>query len=223
MEQAPLYQFGRFVLDVDNRILKMGSKRIHLCPKAFDILSLLVSEAGRTVAKYEFLDKVWTDAHVEESNITQHIASLRKALGDTPRAAHSRYIETVSQKGYRFVAAVREKPRPQNWTTDGGALGVVAGGTRWDIEATAQPDVECVQLRRGSDECLEGLSEVERVILWMIGEQKTSGQIADLLCVSLRTVENHRTRIREKLGLRGNNALLVFAVGCAFRSVRGIL
>jgi Tol biopolymer transport system component len=48
--------------------------------------------------------RVWPDTFVEESNLAYNIFALRKALGDT--AENSRYIETVSKKGYRFRASI---------------------------------------------------------------------------------------------------------------------
>ena len=52
------------------------------------------------------MSEVWADSFVEESNLTQNISVLRKVLGED-RGGRS-YIETVSKRGYRFVASVRE-------------------------------------------------------------------------------------------------------------------
>jgi DNA-binding NarL/FixJ family response regulator len=59
---------------------------------------------------------------------------------------------------------------------------------------------------------LQDLTLAERKILKLVGEYHTSQQIADLLCVSVRTVDNHRTHIAGKLKLHGKNALLRFAL-----------
>jgi DNA-binding NarL/FixJ family response regulator len=59
---------------------------------------------------------------------------------------------------------------------------------------------------------LQDLTLTERKILKLVGEYHTSQQIADLLCVSVRTVDNHRTHIAGKLNLHGKNALLRFAL-----------
>ena len=56
------------------------------------------------------------------------------------------------------------------------------------------------------------LTPSERRILKLVAEQKTSGEIADILSVSQRTVDNHRTNICHKLGLNGINSLLRFAL-----------
>ncbi|HMV99779.1 MAG TPA: response regulator transcription factor [Acidobacteriota bacterium] len=59
---------------------------------------------------------------------------------------------------------------------------------------------------------IEDLTPTERRVLRLIAENKTSKEIADLLCISLRTVENHRAHICQKLDLRGAHALLKFAL-----------
>ncbi|TAK67137.1 MAG: response regulator transcription factor [Bacteroidetes bacterium] len=59
---------------------------------------------------------------------------------------------------------------------------------------------------------LDTLTQTERKILKLISEQKTSNAIADELFISLRTVENHRQNICNKLNIHGVNALLKFAI-----------
>lgn len=56
------------------------------------------------------------------------------------------------------------------------------------------------------------LTPSERRILRLIGENRTSKEIADDLCISYRTVETHRTNIAVKLNIRGSHALLKFAI-----------
>lgn len=59
---------------------------------------------------------------------------------------------------------------------------------------------------------VERLTATERRILKLIANFKTSKEIADQLCISVRTVEHHRANISEKLDLRGSHALVKFAV-----------
>jgi DNA-binding winged helix-turn-helix (wHTH) protein/Tfp pilus assembly protein PilF len=99
------YQFGPFRLNLDQRVLTRGGETIPLTPKAVDILALLVMNAGRLVEKDELLREVWADTFVEDSNLTQNIFILRRALGDD--RADPKYIDTVMGRGYRFVAAVK--------------------------------------------------------------------------------------------------------------------
>lgn len=102
---AHCYEFGPYRLDLDQRILTRSGDKVALTPKATHLLSLLVSNAGALVDKDELLREVWRDTFVEESNLTQNIFLLRRALGDERPGA--RYIETVARRGYRFVASVR--------------------------------------------------------------------------------------------------------------------
>jgi DNA-binding NarL/FixJ family response regulator len=59
---------------------------------------------------------------------------------------------------------------------------------------------------------LQDLTPTEQRILKLIAEYKTSKEIADLLFINYRTVENHRTNICNKLGIHGSNALIKFAL-----------
>jgi DNA-binding NarL/FixJ family response regulator len=59
---------------------------------------------------------------------------------------------------------------------------------------------------------LDDLTKAERRILKLIAEKKTSREIAAELFISPRTVEAHRANISQKLGLRGSNSLLQFAI-----------
>ena len=100
-----LYRFGEFRLDPRSRVLARGKEVVPLTPKAFDVLLLLIQNAGMTVTKEELLKTVWRDSFVEESNLTQTIFMVRKALDET---AERRYILTAQGQGYRFLVPVTE-------------------------------------------------------------------------------------------------------------------
>jgi TolB-like protein/DNA-binding winged helix-turn-helix (wHTH) protein/Tfp pilus assembly protein PilF len=100
------FEFGSFRLNPYERRLLRDQTQIHLPPKAFDALVVLVENRGHLLEKDELLRKVWPDTFVEESNLAQHISLLRKALQGGQDG--SQYIETVPTRGYRFIAEVRE-------------------------------------------------------------------------------------------------------------------
>jgi len=102
----PVYLFGPFALHATKRLLLRGKQVVPLTSKAFETLLALVENARSILAKDDLLRRVWPDAVVEESNLTQSIFMLRKALGD--KVAEHRYIVTVPKRGYSFVADVRE-------------------------------------------------------------------------------------------------------------------
>jgi DNA-binding winged helix-turn-helix (wHTH) protein len=96
--------FGQFRLDRTNALLWRGEERITLAPKPFEVLCCLAERAGELVTKDELLDAVWSDIHVSESSLAVAVNALRTALGDDRQAP--RYIETVTRRGYRFIAPV---------------------------------------------------------------------------------------------------------------------
>src|SRR6266542_3579356 len=106
LQVQEIYEFGPFRLDPGEGRLLRGDLTVALTPKAFETLALLVQRSGHLVKKDELIERVWHDTIVEESNLNVIIHTLRKALGDDP--TQSKYIATVSKRGYRFVADVRK-------------------------------------------------------------------------------------------------------------------
>ena len=101
-----LYEFGPFRLDAQRRVLLREKQPVGLTPKALETLLVLVENRDRVVSKDELMKTLWPDSFVEESNLSQNIFVLRKALGDS--AQDRRYILTVPGRGYQFTETVRE-------------------------------------------------------------------------------------------------------------------
>lgn len=101
---SEFYEFGRFRVKAEERVLLRGQELVSLTPKAFDILLTLLESDGRIVPKDDLMKKVWPNTFVEEGNLTQNVSLLRKALGES--ASGPQFIETVPRRGYRFVAPV---------------------------------------------------------------------------------------------------------------------
>ena len=100
------YRFAPFELDCDTRVLLGSSGEIHLSPKAFDLLAILLANRPRAVAKAELLERLWPSTFVEETNLAGLVAEIRRALGDS--ATEPVYLRTVYRFGYRFVGDVSE-------------------------------------------------------------------------------------------------------------------
>ncbi len=92
-------------MDPDKQILRRGDDVVPVPPKAFETLLILIRRSREVVSKEELLKEVWPNSFVEESNLSQNIFLLRKALGDT--AENRQYIVTLPGRGYRFAATVR--------------------------------------------------------------------------------------------------------------------
>src|SRR6266404_2029075 len=115
-------EFPPFRLDTVNQCLWRGDgaaeKRILLAPRAFDLLRYLVEHPGRLVAHDELLEALWPKTYVQPEVLKSHIASIRAVLGDDARKP--RFIETLSRRGYRFIAPVTATPAgpPPSRTTN---------------------------------------------------------------------------------------------------------
>ncbi|HKX83541.1 MAG TPA: winged helix-turn-helix domain-containing protein [Pyrinomonadaceae bacterium] len=101
-----MLEFDSFRVDFLKRQLLCGEKPIPLTARAFDTLAMLLANRGTTVCKSELMNSVWGDTAVEENNLTQQIATLRRAFGE--RAGDHKFIVTVPGRGYCFVAKVTE-------------------------------------------------------------------------------------------------------------------
>jgi DNA-binding winged helix-turn-helix (wHTH) protein/TolB-like protein/Tfp pilus assembly protein PilF len=101
-----IFEFGRFRLDTEERVLLREGQPVPLTLKAFDLLLLLVENSGHIVEKDELMNRVWSGSFVEEGNLKVTVSMLRKALEDNQ--IENRLIETVPRRGYRFAASVRE-------------------------------------------------------------------------------------------------------------------
>jgi DNA-binding winged helix-turn-helix (wHTH) protein/tetratricopeptide (TPR) repeat protein/TolB-like protein len=110
LHHATIFWFGPFALDPAQRVLLRGREPLRLTPKEVDVLIALVERHGEIVEKEWLLGRVWQGVCVEECNLSQHIAALRRVLGDD--AKHPRFIETVPRRGYRFTAPVAHAETP---------------------------------------------------------------------------------------------------------------
>src|SRR6185503_16014820 len=100
---------GAFHLDVSERRLLRGDVEVSLTPEGFELLRLLVCNAGRLVTRQEVLAHLWPDVVVEDGNVHKGVFLLRRALA--LRDDRTDWIETVPRAGYRFGAAAAEPSR----------------------------------------------------------------------------------------------------------------
>jgi len=98
------YRFGRFVVDSGTRQLLCDGDEVHLSPKAFELLSILLASQPRAVSKAEVQERLWPTTYVEETNVAGLVAEIRRALRDS--ATRPAFLRTVYRFGYRFVGDV---------------------------------------------------------------------------------------------------------------------
>lgn len=93
-------RFGDFVLDTDTRELTRRAQPVHLSPKAFQLLHLLVEARPKAVSKASLQEALWPDTFVVEANLSNLVGELRTALRDDAR--RPQFVRTVHAFGYAF-------------------------------------------------------------------------------------------------------------------------
>jgi DNA-binding winged helix-turn-helix (wHTH) protein len=129
-------RFGPFMLDVDRRLLVRHEVDVHLTPKAFDLLVLLIQEAPRVLRKGELHQRLWPGTFVSDATLVGLVKELRRALDD--RDATSRLIRTAFGVGYAFGGDVETTgPPPGRRQPDvgGRTWWVVAGSRKIPLDA----------------------------------------------------------------------------------------
>ncbi|MDA9433389.1 winged helix-turn-helix domain-containing tetratricopeptide repeat protein [Bradyrhizobium sp. CCBAU 51627] len=96
--------FGPFVLDVDRGTLVREGRPIALSSKGLQLLLTLLRAPGQVISKADLMRAAWSDAAVEESNLSVQIAALRKQLGPSPDGGD--WIATIPRVGYRFIGSI---------------------------------------------------------------------------------------------------------------------
>src|SRR5262245_46285186 len=97
-------RFGSFTLDSSQRRMVGAGGEVHLTPKAFDLLVLLIHHAPRVVPKADIHAVLWPQTFVSDAALVSLVKEIRRALDD--RDASSRIVRTVHGVGYAFRAAV---------------------------------------------------------------------------------------------------------------------
>src|SRR5215475_9900730 len=108
-----MQEFPPFRLDPVNQCLwrlreNADDERLLLTPKAFAVLRYLVEHAGQLVTQEDLLTAVWPETYIKPEVLKSRIFEVRSALGDRPKAPQ--FIETLAQRGYRFIAPVHDGP-----------------------------------------------------------------------------------------------------------------
>jgi DNA-binding winged helix-turn-helix (wHTH) protein len=157
-------RFDQFELDEANAWLQRNGQAVALAPTPFSLLCALARQPGSLLTKDALLDTVWGHQFVSESVLKTAISDLRAALGDNPR--EPRFIETVSRRGYRFIAvpAAELAPPPMAVPVPVPAIDVLTG-PRESPSFVGRTD-EVARLRRAWDRALGG----QRAVAWVAGE-----------------------------------------------------
>ena len=99
--------FGPFALDLDCRQLVAGTQRqpVHLSPKAYELLCVLLHARPKALSKDDLHQQLWPSTFVSEATLASLVGDLREALG---KHCETRFIRTVHGFGYAFSEEARE-------------------------------------------------------------------------------------------------------------------
>jgi TolB-like protein/DNA-binding winged helix-turn-helix (wHTH) protein/Tfp pilus assembly protein PilF len=105
-------RFGAFEVDLRSSEMRKSGMRLKLAEQPFRILAMLLENPGEMVTRDELRERLWPgDTFVDfDHGLNNAVLRLREALGDS--SEHSRFVETVPRRGYRFIAPVEEVTRP---------------------------------------------------------------------------------------------------------------
>src|SRR5580765_794064 len=100
-------RFGVFELDLSAGELRKHGLKIRIQEQPFQVLAMLVQNAGKVVTREDLQKKLWpADTFVDfDHGLNKAINKIREALSDS--AESPRYVETLSRRGYRFLAEVK--------------------------------------------------------------------------------------------------------------------
>ena len=156
---AARLRFDHFELDEAEARLTRAGQPVPLAPRPFAVLCALARTPRMLVTKNALLDAVWGHRFVTESVLKSAISEVRAALGDDPKAP--RYIETVSRRGYRFIAAAPGAGSQSAAATDRQSAGAPGHPALAALTALCRGDAALAELIRAVAATLER----ERLVL----------------------------------------------------------
>lgn len=130
LDNGRIYEFENFRLDAARLMLYKDEKLISLAPKVVETLVALVERSGEVISKDELMNRLWANSFVEESNLTQNIYLLRKALGNAENGEP--LIESFRRRGYRFNGRIKETSCENLQNVDSGKE--VFGANDFDLQ-----------------------------------------------------------------------------------------
>ena len=143
-----------------NQISRAG-ECVRMEPKAIELLVFLAQCRGEVFSREALLTALWPGVIVGDNALTQVVTKLRKALGDTAREPI--YIEAISKRGYRLIAAVErldrtvqqqssaQAPGPagsrapsQRWVVAGALAALAVAAAIWFVQRPTDADMSSV-------------------------------------------------------------------------------
>jgi DNA-binding winged helix-turn-helix (wHTH) protein len=127
-------RFGECVLDSETRQLSVRGETVHVQPKAFQFLELLLENRPRALSKSQIHEKLWPGTFVSDSTLTSLLVEVRSVIGDEAR--HPLYVRTVHRFGYAFCGSAEEvhEAVPTGQARKGMSCWILHAGKRTALE-----------------------------------------------------------------------------------------
>jgi DNA-binding winged helix-turn-helix (wHTH) protein len=111
-----IFQFGEFELDIERFELFRTGRSVKVERMPMELLILLVSKNGQLVTRAEIAERLWPDGVFvdTEHGINSFIRKIRRVLRDD--SDQPRFVQTVTGKGYRFIAPIARMNETQHAT-----------------------------------------------------------------------------------------------------------
>jgi cholera toxin transcriptional activator len=162
--ESKLLRFGVFEVDRAAGELRKRGVRVRLQEQPFQVLTVLLENAGRIVTRDDLRQKIWpADTFVDfDHSLNTAVNKIREVLGDS--ASSPRFVETLSRRGYRFIAPVNDLE------TAGSASPTVqkeAEPAETARETALHPDLHVPMPHRGLVRGLFGLIQVMYLVFYV--------------------------------------------------------
>jgi len=206
-------QFGDCTLEGDTREIVRRGRPVHLEPKAYRLLELLLEARPKALSKVELQDALWPDTYVSELALSRLVSVLRSALGDS--TSKPRLIRTVHGFGYAFVGeTAAAKPGARDRTSGSDFHCRIAFGGR----EIALDDGEHVIGRDPSSDVWVDRKSVSRRHARIV-VSRGQATLEDLGSRNGTFVE--KRRVERPVRLADGNRIKVGSTRIVFRRVRG--
>ena len=97
----PTLEAGPVRMDVDRHVVSVGGEPVAMPLKEFELLELLLRNAGRVLTRGQLIDRVWGSDYVGDTKtLDVHVKRLRGKVEPDP--ANPKHIVTVRGLGYKF-------------------------------------------------------------------------------------------------------------------------
>jgi DNA-binding NarL/FixJ family response regulator len=203
----------RILLADDHTIVRQGLVSILKAVEDFEVVAE-AADGNEAVDKalQTRPDVVVLDVTMPRLNGLEAARRIRKALPD------SRILVLTMHDDQEYVLKMVRAGASGYLVKDGAASELVtairalrAGQGYFGPQASRALAEDYHGNRAAAEDPYSQLTDREREVFQLLVEGRTNAQVADILCISAKTVDNHRTRLMEKLGLHSTVELLRFA------------